>query len=168
MGSKLQADYGQTSHHDGGDPHFSLGYGSDLWMAARTSSSAPNMRIRRTSVSVRRCATGANRRPAPMMGTGRYRLPCHQWPAALHHRTQRHAGQPEPDRRSHAVQRAGARRVHPDRPAIQLQRRGQRRRRPSIPVPTPTVRASSASARAPAPPGVGAYDGTTLRPAVKR
>jgi outer membrane receptor protein involved in Fe transport len=30
-GFKLQADYGQTSHHDGGDPHFSLGYGHDLF-----------------------------------------------------------------------------------------------------------------------------------------
>jgi iron complex outermembrane recepter protein len=29
-GLKLQADYGQTSHHDGGDTHFSFGYGSDL------------------------------------------------------------------------------------------------------------------------------------------
>src|SRR6185312_8474088 len=29
-GLKLQADYGQTSHHDGGDTHFSVGYGSDL------------------------------------------------------------------------------------------------------------------------------------------
>ncbi len=29
-GFKAQADYGQTSHHDGGDTHFSLGYGSDL------------------------------------------------------------------------------------------------------------------------------------------
>ncbi|HTV78807.1 MAG TPA: TonB-dependent receptor [Steroidobacteraceae bacterium] len=30
-GFKFQADYGQTSHHDGGDPHFSLGYGKDLF-----------------------------------------------------------------------------------------------------------------------------------------
>ena len=30
-GLKVQADYGQTSHHDGGDPHFSLGYGHDLF-----------------------------------------------------------------------------------------------------------------------------------------
>ena len=29
-GFKVQADYGQTSHHDGGSPHFSVGYGSDL------------------------------------------------------------------------------------------------------------------------------------------
>lgn len=29
-GLKLQADYGQTSHHDGGDTHFSFGYGNDL------------------------------------------------------------------------------------------------------------------------------------------
>jgi outer membrane receptor protein involved in Fe transport len=29
-GLKVQADYGQTSHHDGGDTHFSLGYGHDL------------------------------------------------------------------------------------------------------------------------------------------
>jgi iron complex outermembrane receptor protein len=29
-GFKGQADYGQTSHHDGGDSHFSFGYGSDL------------------------------------------------------------------------------------------------------------------------------------------
>ena len=29
-GLKVQADYGQTSHHDGGDTHFSLGYGNDL------------------------------------------------------------------------------------------------------------------------------------------
>jgi iron complex outermembrane recepter protein len=29
-GFKAQADYGQTSHHDGGDSHFSFGYGSDL------------------------------------------------------------------------------------------------------------------------------------------
>ncbi len=29
-GFKAQADYGQTSHHDGGSPHFSVGYGSDL------------------------------------------------------------------------------------------------------------------------------------------
>jgi outer membrane receptor protein involved in Fe transport len=29
-GLKVQADYGQTSHHDGGDTHFSLGYGSAL------------------------------------------------------------------------------------------------------------------------------------------
>src|SRR5215469_1535857 len=29
-GLKFQADYGQTSHHDGGDPHFSIAYGSDL------------------------------------------------------------------------------------------------------------------------------------------
>jgi len=29
-GLKVQADYGQTSHHDGGDTHFSLGYGSDI------------------------------------------------------------------------------------------------------------------------------------------
>ena len=29
-GFKAQADYGQTSHGDGGDPHFSVGYGSDL------------------------------------------------------------------------------------------------------------------------------------------
>ena len=29
-GFKGQADYGQTSHHDGGDAHFSLAYGSDL------------------------------------------------------------------------------------------------------------------------------------------
>ena len=29
-GLKFQADYGQTSHHDGGDPHLSLGYGSAL------------------------------------------------------------------------------------------------------------------------------------------
>jgi iron complex outermembrane recepter protein len=29
-GLKFQADYGQTSHHDGGTSHFSLGYGSDL------------------------------------------------------------------------------------------------------------------------------------------
>jgi outer membrane receptor protein involved in Fe transport len=29
-GFKVQADYGQTSHHDGGDTHFSVGYGSDL------------------------------------------------------------------------------------------------------------------------------------------
>jgi iron complex outermembrane recepter protein len=30
-GFKLQADYGQTSHHDGGDPHVSLGFGHDLF-----------------------------------------------------------------------------------------------------------------------------------------
>jgi outer membrane receptor protein involved in Fe transport len=29
-GFKAQADYGQTSHHDGGDPHVSVAYGSDL------------------------------------------------------------------------------------------------------------------------------------------
>ena len=29
-GLKVQADYGQTSHHDGGDTHFSVGYGNDL------------------------------------------------------------------------------------------------------------------------------------------
>jgi iron complex outermembrane recepter protein len=29
-GLKFQADYGQTFHHDGGDTHFSVGYGSDL------------------------------------------------------------------------------------------------------------------------------------------
>jgi len=29
-GFKGQADYGQTSYHDGGTPHFSLAYGSDL------------------------------------------------------------------------------------------------------------------------------------------
>jgi iron complex outermembrane recepter protein len=29
-GFKGQVDYGQTSHHDGGDAHVSLGYGSDL------------------------------------------------------------------------------------------------------------------------------------------
>jgi len=29
-GLRFQADYGQTSHHDGGDGHFSLGYGSAL------------------------------------------------------------------------------------------------------------------------------------------
>src|SRR5262249_33307638 len=29
-GFKGQADYGQTSHHDGGDSHFSLAYGSEL------------------------------------------------------------------------------------------------------------------------------------------
>jgi outer membrane receptor protein involved in Fe transport len=29
-GFKAQADYGQTSSHDGGDTHFSLGYGRDL------------------------------------------------------------------------------------------------------------------------------------------
>ena len=29
-GFKGQADYGQTSHHDGGTSHFSLGYGGDL------------------------------------------------------------------------------------------------------------------------------------------
>lgn len=29
-GFKGQADYGQTSHHDGGDPHVSLAYGTDL------------------------------------------------------------------------------------------------------------------------------------------
>jgi outer membrane receptor protein involved in Fe transport len=29
-GFKAQADYGQTSSHDGGDTHFSLGYGHDL------------------------------------------------------------------------------------------------------------------------------------------
>jgi iron complex outermembrane recepter protein len=29
-GLKVQADYGQTSHHDGGDTHFSFGYGNDL------------------------------------------------------------------------------------------------------------------------------------------
>ena len=29
-GLKVQADYGQTSHHDGGDSHFSIGYGSTL------------------------------------------------------------------------------------------------------------------------------------------
>jgi len=29
-GFKGQADYGQTSHHDAGDTHFSLGYGHDL------------------------------------------------------------------------------------------------------------------------------------------
>ncbi|HEX3838198.1 MAG TPA: TonB-dependent receptor [Steroidobacteraceae bacterium] len=29
-GFKGQADYGETSHHDGGDAHFSVGYGSDL------------------------------------------------------------------------------------------------------------------------------------------
>ena len=30
-GLKLQADYGQTSHHDGGDPHVSVGFGHDLF-----------------------------------------------------------------------------------------------------------------------------------------
>jgi iron complex outermembrane recepter protein len=30
-GLKFQADYGQTSHHDGGDPHVALGYGHDLF-----------------------------------------------------------------------------------------------------------------------------------------
>jgi iron complex outermembrane recepter protein len=30
-GLKLQADYGQTSHHDGGSPHASVGYGHDLF-----------------------------------------------------------------------------------------------------------------------------------------
>ncbi len=30
IGFKAQADYGRTSHGDGGDTHFSLGYGSDL------------------------------------------------------------------------------------------------------------------------------------------
>src|SRR5262249_20910581 len=29
-GFKAQADYGQTQSHDGGDTHFSLGYGHDL------------------------------------------------------------------------------------------------------------------------------------------
>jgi iron complex outermembrane receptor protein len=29
-GFKAQADYGKTSHNDGGDTHFSVGYGSDL------------------------------------------------------------------------------------------------------------------------------------------
>ncbi|HEY6924798.1 MAG TPA: TonB-dependent receptor [Steroidobacteraceae bacterium] len=29
-GLKFQADYGQTSHHDGGDTHFSIGYGNSL------------------------------------------------------------------------------------------------------------------------------------------
>ena len=29
-GSKFQADYGQTSHHDGGSPHFGVAYGADL------------------------------------------------------------------------------------------------------------------------------------------
>ena len=29
-GLKFQADYGETTHHDGGDTHFSLGYGHDL------------------------------------------------------------------------------------------------------------------------------------------
>jgi outer membrane receptor protein involved in Fe transport len=29
-GLRFQADYGQTSHHDGGDTHFSVGYGSAL------------------------------------------------------------------------------------------------------------------------------------------
>lgn len=29
-GLKFQADYGQTSHHDGGDTHFSVGYGNNL------------------------------------------------------------------------------------------------------------------------------------------
>jgi len=29
-GLKFQADYGQTSHHDGGTPHLSAGYGTDL------------------------------------------------------------------------------------------------------------------------------------------
>jgi iron complex outermembrane recepter protein len=29
-GFKAQADYGQTSHHDGGDPHVSVAYGGDL------------------------------------------------------------------------------------------------------------------------------------------
>jgi iron complex outermembrane recepter protein len=29
-GLKVQADYGQTSHHDGGDTHFSIGYGNHL------------------------------------------------------------------------------------------------------------------------------------------
>ncbi len=29
-GLKMQADYGQTSHHDGGDTHFSVGYGTDF------------------------------------------------------------------------------------------------------------------------------------------
>jgi outer membrane receptor protein involved in Fe transport len=29
-GFKAQADYGQTSHHDGGDSHLSLGYGTDF------------------------------------------------------------------------------------------------------------------------------------------
>ena len=29
-GLKFQADYGQTSHHDGGDSHFSIGYGHNL------------------------------------------------------------------------------------------------------------------------------------------
>jgi iron complex outermembrane recepter protein len=29
-GFKFQADYGQTSHHDGGDTHFSIGYGNNL------------------------------------------------------------------------------------------------------------------------------------------
>jgi iron complex outermembrane recepter protein len=30
QGFKGQADYGQTSHHDGGDPHVSIAYGTDL------------------------------------------------------------------------------------------------------------------------------------------
>jgi len=30
-GLKFQADYGQTSHHDGGDPHVSVGFGHDLF-----------------------------------------------------------------------------------------------------------------------------------------
>jgi iron complex outermembrane receptor protein len=29
-GFKVQADYGQTSHHDGGSPHFGVAYGADL------------------------------------------------------------------------------------------------------------------------------------------
>ena len=169
-GLKVQADYGQTSHHDGGDTHFSFGYGSDL--------RGPRPFHRRRRVRELRghrhllagarlvqdqlrpcsrtpCTPGRRRGPTPAIP-----------PNGLPHYIigpNGDARQPEPDGRSDAVHRAGA--ACASRPG---------RNTTSIPpapatsVFNPGNYADGAGvfgfSQGAGATGVGAYDGTTISP----
>ena len=172
-GFKGQADYGQTRTTMAATRISPFGYGRDLgdgrahFIIGAEYENSEDIgicsQVRSWCKSRMACT-----RTASMTGLRRARaLPFPERPASLHHRAQCDARQPEPDRRADALRPARRRGLHsrPDRSTFSIP--PAPRPRPSIPAYADGAGVFGFSEGAGAT-GVGAYDGTTLRPAVKR